>query len=140
MKRLLKWLMFLTIIVVASLTLILFNPRLIKSPIEHYLSQLSGYNVRLNGDFSLHISKQLSVQVKDVHIVNPERKDQPDLIVLGTLQTALETASLFSDAVILSQLQLDNVFISVDINDAGVGNWEKMPPTTPKDKSSKSGI
>ena len=132
MKRLLKWLLLLSAVMVVVLTVIVLNPRLLKSPVEHYLSQLSGYSVRLDGALNLYPGRELTVQATDIHIINPGHEDQPQLAVLGSLQISLETASLFSAAIVLSQIHLDNALIALDTNDAGVSNWEKIQRSSPQ--------
>lgn len=137
MKRLIKWLLPFTLVVVVGLTIILFNPLLIKTPVEQLLGKVSGYDVSLDGVLQLSAGKELSVLATDIHITNPAHKDQPKLAALSSLQIILESASLFSDTIVLSQITLDDALVDIDTNKSGVSNWKKPEPAASENKPAK---
>ena len=53
MKRIIKWLSWALVITLALCILLVFNPNLVKTPLENYLGNLTGYSIHLDGDLGL---------------------------------------------------------------------------------------
>ena len=59
MKRLIKWLLLITVVVVIGPAIILFNPLLIKTPLEQLLGKISGHDLSLNEELHLSVGKEV---------------------------------------------------------------------------------
>ncbi len=50
MKKLFKFLVLLSATLAVGITLLLYNPSLVKGPLERYLSDLAGYPISIEGE------------------------------------------------------------------------------------------
>jgi len=124
MKKTLKWLLLIVVILTASIMLLLFNPKLVKGPLENQLSDLTGYPVSLAGELDIDVGGITELSLTNLHIQAPEWSGNPDLAVVGHMQLRLNLASLFSDTIILESLYIDRVQINLETDNEGVKNWE----------------
>lgn len=139
MKKLLKWLLFLTLALAIGATVLLFNPGLVKVPLERYLSDLTGYPTRLEGDLELDLGSQIEITATDISIFPPDRASQQELIKIGYLNLVLVTKSLFEDILVLESLRVDDLQVKLETNPDGTGNWENTKPQPPKSVEDDSG-
>jgi uncharacterized protein involved in outer membrane biogenesis len=123
MKKAFKWLLLCIVILTASIMLLLFNPRLVKGPLENQLSDLTGYPVSLAGELDIDVGGITELSLTELHIRAPEWSGNPDLAVVGHLQLRLDLTSLFSDTIILESLYIDGVQVNLETDREGVQNW-----------------
>lgn len=124
MKRVLKWLLAGVVVLVAVTAVVLYNPNLAKGPLEHQLSKLAGFPVRLAGDLELAIGRITELSVSDLHVVAPTWSAQNDLVVIGRLFLSLETSSLFDEAIIVNSLQISGLQANLETGSDGENNWQ----------------
>ncbi len=141
MKKFFKWLLVLVIALTLSVVIVLFNPRLIKGPVERYLSDVAGYPVSLNGELEINTGRLIEVSARNVHVSGPEWATHEDLIAVGRLNLVLDTASIFKDIVLVESIQIDNLKFNLETDDEGKGNWiTANRPSAPPDEKGDGGL
>ena len=143
MKKLFKWLSLLTALLAVAVVVLVYNPGLIKGPLERYLSDLAGYSISLEGDLEIDIGRQSRLTAKNIHISGPDWASHRDLVEIGNLRLALDSASLFSDILILESLQVDGLQLNLETDAEGTGNWltaNAQPSPTGEDNDSPAVI
>ena len=123
MKKLLKWLLLLTGVIVFGITIFLFNPGLAKGPLEDYLVKVTGYSISLDGELELDVGRHTTLTASDVRISSMTWEGTSDLVTLGDLALTLDLASLFTDVIVIESLQVSNLMLSLQTNAEGLGNW-----------------
>ncbi len=133
MKKLFKWLLLLTVALAVSVTVLLYNPGLVKGPLERYLSELAGYRVSLEGELKIDPGRLSVLTAKNIHLSAPAWADNRDLISVGYLKLSLDTGSLFKDIIIIDSLQVDSLQLNLEIDANGMGNWVSANAQPPED-------
>ena len=85
MKKLFKWLLFIVLALAIAIAVLLFNPALIKSPLENYLSNLTGHPLTLDGVLEIEIGSQIEVTAADIRLSSPQWSSQQHLVSIGFL-------------------------------------------------------
>jgi uncharacterized protein involved in outer membrane biogenesis len=129
MKRILKWLAWSVAAMALFLLVLLFNPGLVRGPIQGLLAQATGYSVMLDGELAINIGTRVVVSVKDIKARPPGPASQTALLELDRLQVALVTSSVFSDTIVIEDLVLAGLKINARTNAAGEGNWQVQTAT-----------
>ena len=137
MKRFFKWLLWAIATVIALTAILLFNPNLVKSPIESYLSDLTGHSVDLSGDLEIDLGRLMVLTVSDVGVFATDMSKGGALLALDHLELSLVTTSLLKDTIVLESLQLDGLQLKLETNANGRGNWQN-PAGPPKAAEQKS--
>jgi len=83
MKKTLKWLLFLTAALAVGVTVLLYNPVLVKGPLERYLSNVAGYRISLEGELEIDPGRLTGLTAANIHISGPGWADRQDLIIPG---------------------------------------------------------
>jgi len=131
MKKL--FLAFASVLVLVSVCLaaLLYNPGMIKGPLERYLSGLSGYSIRLQGDLEIDLGSVTGLSVNNVHVAAPEWASSRDLAYIDRLKLNLKTTSIFADTLLVEFLQLEGLQLKLQTSADGANNWASTtPPTT----------
>ena len=123
MKKLIKWLLFLTLALIFGLVIVIYNPALIKGPLERYLSNVAGYSISLKGDLKIRPGQLTELTADHIHISAPEWAVHQDLLAVEHLRLSLLTSSLFEDIIVLDSLQVDQLELNLETNAEGKGNW-----------------
>jgi uncharacterized protein involved in outer membrane biogenesis len=123
MKKLFKWLLLLIIALAIGVAVVLYYPRIIKGPVERYLSNVAGYPVSLNGELEVKTGRLIEVSARNVQVSGPDWATHEDLIAIGHLKLALNTASVFKDIVLLENVSVDNLQLNLETDKQGRGNW-----------------
>ena len=133
MKKFIKWLLFLTIALFCVLAIVIYNPGLIKGPLERYLSDAAGYSISLKGDLKIRPGRLTELTADHIHISAPDWAAHQDLLAVEHLRLSLLTSSLFEDIIVLDSLQVDKLELNLETNAEGKGNW--LTANKPKSKS-----
>ena len=136
MKKLFKLLLLLTAALAVGITVLLYNPSLIKGPLERYLSELAGYRISLEGDLEIDPGRLSVLTAKNISVSAPVWADNRDLISVDYLRLALDTGSLFEDIIIIDSLQVDNLQLNLETDANGMGNWVSANAHSPDDSGS----
>jgi len=122
-KKLFKWLLLLSAALAVGIAVLLYNPGLVKGPLERYLSDLAGYRISIEGELEIDTGRMIEFSAADIHITGPPWTDGRDLVIVGSLSLALVTSSLFKDIVVLESLQVDSLQLDLETDSNGTGNW-----------------
>jgi len=136
MKKIFKWLLFLTGVLAVGIAVLLYNPGLVKGPLERYLSELAGYQISLEGELKIDPGRLSVLTAKNIQISAPAWADNRDLLSIGNLRLALDTGSLFEDIVIIDSLQVDSLQLDLETDANGMGNWISANAQPPEDSGS----
>ena len=68
MKKLFKWLLLLTAVLAVGIAVLLYNPSLVKGPLERYLSDLAGYPISIEGELEIDTGRIIELSAADIHI------------------------------------------------------------------------
>lgn len=123
MKKLFKWLLLLVITLAVGLVVILYNPQLIRGPLERNLSRIAGYPISLKGDLDINPGRLTELTARHVHISAPDWAKHEDLIAVEHLKLSLLTSSLFEDIIVIDFLHVDKLELNLETNSEGGGNW-----------------
>ena len=134
MKRFLKWLLLLSVALTVSVAVLLFNPGLLKQPLERYLGKVTGYSILLDGDIDIDIGGSTEFTARKIKVASPRLSQQPNLAELGELKIALLLSSVFKDEIIIESLQLDSLQLMLETDSDGNGNWQ-IPRQEPIEKN-----
>jgi len=129
MKRIFKWLLIVIAVLAIFVIFLLYNPGVIKGPLERYLSDTTGYAIQLNGDLNIDIGHLTELTATDIQATAPVQSEKPDLVNLGHLKLAVVTSSLFKDSIILDSLLVDALQINLETDAEGKGNWQNADST-----------
>lgn len=139
MKKFFKWLLILLVALTLCVVIVLYNPHLIKGPVERYLSDVAGYTVSLNGELEIETGRLIEVSARNVQISGPDWATQEDLIAIGRLNLVLNTASVFKDIVLLETMHVDDLRFNLETDEDGKGNWITANKPSPPSKSDGGG-
>ncbi|RLA50210.1 MAG: hypothetical protein DRQ98_13160, partial [Gammaproteobacteria bacterium] len=139
MKKIFKWLLFLTGVFAVGIAVLLYNPGLVKGPLERYLSDLTGYQISLEGGLEIDPGRLSVLTAENIHISAPAGADNRDLISVAYLRLALDTGSLFKDIIIIDSLQVDNLQLNLEIDANDMGNWVSANAPPPEDSDKAGG-
>lgn len=141
MKKFFKWLLVLLVALTFSVVIVLYNPHLVKGPVERYLSNVAGYPVSLNGKLEISTGRWTEVSARNVHVSGPEWATQEDLVAVGRLNLVLDTASIFKDVVLIESIHIDSLKFNLETDDEGKGNWITANRTSaPPEEKGDGGI
>ena len=132
LKRALLLVVVLIVSLVISVTVVLYNPGLIKGPLERYLSDVAGYPISLKGAVVLEPGKLSTLTAKQVHISGPDWAGHEDLIAVSHLRVSVVTSTLLKDIIVLDSLEVDGFQFNLETDSEGKGNWNSSnTPDTP---------
>jgi len=89
MKRFFKWLALLVIGLAAGIVVVLYNPHLLKGPLERFLSDLTGYSITVDGELEIETGRLIEITAKGQFFQGPYRSYRWQIIP-RTWVTALE--------------------------------------------------
>lgn len=137
MRKLFKWLLLSIVVLAIGAGIILYNPGVLRGPLERHLSNLAGYPISLDGKLGIDIGRLLEISADDIRVSAPEWASRKDLVELGHLYLALNTASIFSDTVLIETLQVDKLQLNLETSADGTGNWPSRKATASKNENGK---
>jgi len=143
-KRALLLVVVLAVVLTVGVTVVLYNPGLIKGPLERYLSDVAGYPISLKGELVIEPGKLSSLTARKVHISGPDWAGHEDLIAVSHLKISVVSSSLFKDIIVLDSLQVDGFQFNLETDAEGTGNWisankPDKPSSTKDDDSDNRG-
>ena len=137
MKKIFKWLFLLIIALAVGMAVLLYNPHIIKGPLERYLSDLAGYTITLDGELEIETGRLIELSARNIRVSGPEWASREELIAVGHLNVTLNTASIFTDIVLVESLHVNDFQFNLETNAEGTGNWiTANKPSSPADKES----
>jgi len=95
-----------------------------KSDIEEAISEATGREFKINGEFQLAALPSPAIVLEDVTLQNAEWGSAPSAIEIGHLSATISLGSLISGPVDIKNLQIRDVNVLTEVNEDGKGNFE----------------
>jgi len=134
MRKLFKWLLLTIVVLAIGSVVILYNPGIIRGPLERYLSGQAGYPIKLEGKLTIDTGHQIEISADDIRVSAPDWARHEDLVAIGHLYLALDTGSIFGDSLLIESLQVDKLRLNLETNAEGTGNWPSRKGPASRDK------
>ncbi len=110
-----------------------FRPQL-----EAFVTEQTGREFAIKGDFSVDLSRQTTVIAEDIRFGNAEWADSENMVTVGRLEVHLDLWSLFSGPVLVELIDLDDTEILLLNPGDTEPNW-KLPIESETDADVESG-
>ena len=117
-----------------GVTWLLLDTSRSKSLVEYIVTDLTGRELRIEGDFSLGIGEELRVAASDVRWANMEGGKAPYLLDVGRILVTVPVAGLLEGTVVISYAEANDAGIWLEWNDDGLLNWIFFPDSPPADE------
>lgn len=115
------------VVVIIALTIFVstFDVNKYKPQVEQKISSAVGYNLKIDGDLGLKIFPAISVQVKGLHLENPEvfRAQAADLAYVEKANVGLALRPLLSKRFEFNDIVLTGVNLNLITPEKGEPNW-----------------
>ena len=121
----------LLVVLVVGVVVLLYNPGLIKGPLERYLGNLAGYPISLQGELTVDTGRLTKLTATNISVSGPDWASRHDLVSVAHLKLTLDTSSLFKDIIVIDSLRVEDLQVSLESDKEGIGNWitsHKQPP------------
>ncbi|NIM69508.1 MAG: AsmA family protein [Xanthomonadales bacterium] len=115
------------ILAIAALLVLLFNPGLLRDPLQTLISSRTGRTFTIEGDFDLQWGRQLNVVASGIRLGNPAWASEPELVTLERLELTLDTASLFRGPLVIDSLSVEGLRANLEEDDSGRQTWAFAP-------------
>ncbi len=128
--KIVAWILGLLVLLVAGVIAYLSFADLtwVKERIETGVTESTGREFRINGNFELDVLPQPSVVVEDVSLANAEWGSAPSMATVGVFSARLDLWSLLSGPVVVHEIRLKDVDVLLETNKDGVSNTEMGEP------------
>lgn len=94
-----------------------------KATIESRVTELTGRQLKIDGDLQLKLSLQPFIRIEKVSFGNASWSKQPQMLALDVLQLQVELLPLLKKQLVIEQLKLRGVVLIVETNVNGQLNW-----------------
>ncbi|MCO4810876.1 MAG: AsmA family protein, partial [Gammaproteobacteria bacterium] len=98
-----------------------------KPQLEQWVSDRTGRQFSIDGEFEVHIGEQTVVIAKGVRYANTAWANEPFLLEVGFFELQIDTWSLFRGPVQIELIKLADTNVYLQRSDTEGANWE-MPP------------
>ena len=125
--------------VMAILVVLLFTMDLgrFKPQVESLASSQLGRRLQIQGPLHASVGKQIHLVAEAIRLENPDWASNDSLLRAQRLDVSLNTLALISGRILIENINLDDIAIHLEQNDAGLNNWTlfESEPTTVADDS-----
>ena len=128
--KIVAWILGLLVLLVAGVIAYLSFADLtwVKERIETGVTESTGREFRINGNFQLDVLPEPSVVVEDASLANAEWGSAPSMATVGLFSARLDLWSLLSGPVVVHEIRLKDVDVLLETNEDGVSNTEMGEP------------
>ncbi|MEM9304037.1 MAG: hypothetical protein AAGE01_18125, partial [Pseudomonadota bacterium] len=108
----------------------LFNADLgfLKPRVEMLLSEQTGRAVTIDR-LEIHLGSQTSIRARGITVSNPSWAQQPVLLAVGALDTAIDLRSFFGETPVVEALAIGDVQLWLEESAAGERTWQLERPS-----------
>lgn len=112
------------ILVIAAVLTPMFIPASkFRQTITEYAQEMIGHNISIGGDIEFKAFPYLGINMQDVTVGKPESAKSPPLAKFKALNVEIATLPLFTGAVVVKSLTLDEPQINLIVFANGKQNW-----------------
>lgn len=110
------------------------DPNLYKETIENQVSELTGRQLKIDGNLQIEFSLQPLVRIEKLSFANAPWGKQPQMLSLELLQLKVQLLPLLDDKLVIEQLILKGIDVSIETNSEDQINWqlEKLTSNEPE--------
>lgn len=111
--------------IVAGIAYLLFaDLSTFKPDIEAAVSDITGREFKINGDFELDALPSPYVSMTSVTLANADWSDRADMIELGSASVRVGLWSLLFGPIVVHELRVNDLAVHLETNADGEGNWD----------------
>ncbi|GAB3103054.1 hypothetical protein GCM10027217_25110 [Pseudomaricurvus hydrocarbonicus] len=103
-----------------------------KPKIETVISDATGREFRINGDFKLNVLPTPTVLIENASLASPPWGSEPSMLKAGKAYVEIDLLSLLRQPIIVRKLILDDVHALYETNPEGETNWDIAKPSEDK--------
>ena len=139
MKRILRFLSWtIVVLVVLSIGLVVYlrnaDLSVYETQIEGFLSSKIGHTLDIDGRFNLQVRGTTTLSAESVSLTNTDWPGETQLLTIGSLSLDVDTWSIIAGPLIINDLQLDDIDVRIERDDARVANWSTGRPAAAEPK------
>ena len=122
------------LIALIAITLTLISDEQYKKWATAAASSATGRELKIDGEFNVHVGSQLGILAHNIHYANAEWGTRADMVSADRLEVRLNLLPLFKGVLDLF-IKIDGPDVLLETNDQGKGNWVvKEPDLTSEQK------
>jgi uncharacterized protein involved in outer membrane biogenesis len=124
--KIIAWILGLLVLLIAGVVAYLSFADLtwVKQRIETGVTESTGREFSIDGNFELDVLPEPSVLVEDVRLANAPWATTPAMATVGRFSARLNLWSLLSGPIVVHEIRLNDVDIQLESNEEGVSNAE----------------
>lgn len=115
------------VIALITITLTLVSDEQYKNWATAAASSATGRELKIDGEFNVHIGSQLGILANNIHFANAKWGTRADMVSADRLEVRLSLLPLFKGVLDL-YIKIDGPDILLETNDQGKGNWVTKEP------------
>ncbi|MBU3068806.1 AsmA family protein [Aestuariicella sp. G3-2] len=112
-----------TLIVIAGLFLWLSDFRFLKPKIETLVTEATGREFRIDGDFYFKALPTPTLLIEQASLGSPDWGSQPHMLTAEKAFVVVDLKSLFSQPIVVRTLEISNIDVLYESNADGESNW-----------------
>lgn len=121
----------LALFLVLLLALFTMDLGFLRNTVEQQVRDATGRSFEIEGNFSLHLGRELVVYASEISLGNAEWAGSKPLARLDSLELVIDTRSLWSGPVVIKEARFEGLNVDLQQNANGQSNWE-MNTGTPR--------
>jgi uncharacterized protein involved in outer membrane biogenesis len=121
-------------LVLAFVLLITADLGFLKPQVERLITETTGREFSIDGDFFADIGRTSSVIAEDVRFQNAEWADDADMVTVGRVEIRVDFWSLFFGPVVVELIDIDDVTVQLIRPQDGEPNWVLPVATNDSDE------
>jgi hypothetical protein len=120
------WSLLALLLLIVALVLALFTVDLgfLKPQLERVVSDVTGRALRIDGRLRIDIGRESVVVVENLSLANAPWAGPEKLLDLGLAELRLDSWSLLSGPITITDLRIDGLDLSLEVDSSGRANWE----------------
>ena len=130
----------LALVVLALAWLWTANLGVFKPQIERFVTEYTGREFSIDGNFQVDLARHSSVIAEDVHFQNADWADEADMVTVGRIEVRLDLWSLFRGPILIELIDVDDASIFLVNPEDGDPNWVLPIPDRPLSEEPEPGV
>ena len=111
-----------------------------KRQLERFVSEQTGREFSIDGNFYVDLARHSSVIAEDVRFQNADWAEQADMVTVGRIEIRLDLWSLLDGPILVELIDVDDASISLVNPEAGDPNWVLPIEERPSSEQSRQGV
>ena len=91
--------------------------------IANLATRAVGREVKINGHIDINLFPHPEMILNDITLANASWGSEPTMVSVGHIDAAVSFLSLFSDPIIIRQVNLNDITVLLERNNLQIGNW-----------------